>query len=142
MTEKTEQERDEFEIATVEETDRLTPGTWVIDADGDALCLVDTHMGFPQRMWMVKARKGRVSLLVDLPSATISASVASTGAARTRWGTATSAGRSSASCARSRSPTSRWLFSGQRQHITHESTERSSDDREDRRADRGSVAVG
>lgn len=70
MTEKTEQERDEFEIATVEETDRLTPGTWVIDADGDALCLVDTHMGFPQRMWMVKARKGRVSLLVDLPSAT------------------------------------------------------------------------
>lgn len=61
---------EEFRIATAEETDRLTPGTWVIDADGDALCLVDTHMGFPQRMWMVKAKKGRVGLVVNLPSAT------------------------------------------------------------------------
>lgn len=60
---------DEFTISSAEGTDRLTPGTWVIDADGHALCLVDTHMGFPQRMWMVKARKGMIGLHVDLSSA-------------------------------------------------------------------------
>lgn len=61
---------DEYEIATVEDTDRLEPGAWVIDADGDALCLVDTHLGFPQRMWMPKAKAGRVGLMVNLESAT------------------------------------------------------------------------
>lgn len=49
--------------------DRLAPGEWVIDADGDALCLVDTHLGWPQRMWMPKAKKGRVGLVVSLEHA-------------------------------------------------------------------------
>lgn len=60
---------DENVIEDVTGLDRLTPGEWVIDADGDALCLVDTHLGWPQRMWMPKAKKGCVGLVVSLESA-------------------------------------------------------------------------
>lgn len=34
------------------EAETLLPGQWVIDADGTNLCLVDTHLGWPQRMFM------------------------------------------------------------------------------------------
>lgn len=53
----------ELLIETVEGTDRLAPGTWVIDANGKELCLVNTHMGFAQRMWLVR---GRIGLMVHL----------------------------------------------------------------------------
>ncbi len=39
-------------VNTPEETDALPVGQWVIDAKGTKLCLVDTHMGWPQRMFM------------------------------------------------------------------------------------------
>lgn len=60
---------DENVIENVAGLNRLTPGEWVIDADGDALCLVDTHLGWPQRMWMPKAKKGTVGLVVSLEHA-------------------------------------------------------------------------
>jgi hypothetical protein len=50
-------------ISTPEEAGSLEPGQWVIDADGTARCLVDTHMGFPQRMWMSK--RGRSFAAID-----------------------------------------------------------------------------
>jgi len=56
-------------IEDVAGLDRIAPGEWVIDADGDALCLVDTYLGWPQRMWMPKAKKGRVGLVVSLEQA-------------------------------------------------------------------------
>nr|WP_278101128.1 hypothetical protein [Microbacterium proteolyticum] len=67
---------DENVIKTVEGLDALTPGEWVIDADGDALCLVDTYLGWPQRMWMPKAKKGRVGLVVSLGHATFPVALA------------------------------------------------------------------
>lgn len=60
---------DENVIEDVAGLDRLTPGEWVIDADGDALCLVDTHLGWPQRMWMPKAKKNTLGLVVSLEHA-------------------------------------------------------------------------
>lgn len=60
---------DENVIEDVAGLDRLTPGEWVIDADGDALCLVDTHLGWPQRMWMPKAKRGTLGLVVSLEHA-------------------------------------------------------------------------
>jgi hypothetical protein len=60
---------DENVIKSMEGLDALAPGEWVIDADGDALCLIDTHLGWPQRMWMPKAVKGRVGLVVSLEHA-------------------------------------------------------------------------
>lgn len=40
----------------------LSDGQWVQDADGTFLCLMDTHMGFPQRMAMVKGGRSLWSL--------------------------------------------------------------------------------
>jgi hypothetical protein len=40
----------ENEIATPAEAEVLPDGQWVLAADGKAWCLLDTHMGFPQRM--------------------------------------------------------------------------------------------
>jgi hypothetical protein len=37
--------------------ERYPDGQWVEDADGSFWCLVDTHMGFPQRMAMAKGGK-------------------------------------------------------------------------------------
>lgn len=42
----------EHTITTPEQVAELPVGQWVIDARGTKLCLVDTHMGWPQRMWM------------------------------------------------------------------------------------------
>ncbi|GGM77335.1 hypothetical protein GCM10012275_55010 [Longimycelium tulufanense] len=39
-------------IFTSAEVESLPVGQWVIDADGTPLCLVDTNVGWPQRMWM------------------------------------------------------------------------------------------
>jgi hypothetical protein len=61
---------DDNTIETIEDVDRLKPGEWVIDADGDPLCLVDTHLGWPQRMWMHKARKGFVGVCSAIERAT------------------------------------------------------------------------
>lgn len=39
-------------IENAEQTTALAPGQWVIALDGHSYCLVDTHVGAPQRMWM------------------------------------------------------------------------------------------
>ena len=39
-------------IATPAEAAVLALGQWVWDADGTPRCLVDTHIGWAQRMWM------------------------------------------------------------------------------------------
>lgn len=41
---------DENTITTPAEAAALQDGQWVVDADGKAWCMLDTHMGFPQRM--------------------------------------------------------------------------------------------
>lgn len=45
-------------ITTVEQMTDLQAGQWACTDDGDAYCLFDTHMGFPQRMWGSKAGGG------------------------------------------------------------------------------------
>ena len=40
------------EILTAEEASRLPAGQWVIDADGNAACLINTHFGRFQPMWL------------------------------------------------------------------------------------------
>ncbi|TDW31000.1 hypothetical protein [Cryobacterium psychrophilum] len=42
------------EVATTEDAKAQPDGQWVEDANGKAYCLIDTHMGFPQRMAMHK----------------------------------------------------------------------------------------
>lgn len=44
-------------ISTPEEAAELPVGQWVFDADGTPLCLVDTHLGWPQRMFMTSFAK-------------------------------------------------------------------------------------
>lgn len=39
-------------VTSAEEAANLPLGQWVLDPDGRGLCLVDTHIGWPQRMWM------------------------------------------------------------------------------------------
>ena len=39
-------------VATPEVAEALPPGQWVFDAHDNARCLVDTNVGWPQRMWM------------------------------------------------------------------------------------------
>lgn len=46
------QMNDKNTISTAEEAKELPFGQWVLDADDTKWCLVDTHMGFPQKMWM------------------------------------------------------------------------------------------
>lgn len=41
-------------VETVKAAEALPDGQWVQDATGKAYCLVNTHMGFPQRMAMHK----------------------------------------------------------------------------------------
>lgn len=67
---------DENVIEDIAGLDRLTPGEWVIDAEGDALCLADTHLGGPQRIGMPKAVKGRVGLVASLEHARIPVALA------------------------------------------------------------------
>jgi hypothetical protein len=38
------------EIKSAEEARELPDGTWVIDAEEHPWCMLDTHVGFPQRM--------------------------------------------------------------------------------------------
>ncbi len=45
-------------ITTIEQMADLPVGQWACTDDGDAYCLFDTHMGFPQRMWGSKADGG------------------------------------------------------------------------------------
>ena len=51
-------------IATPADVDQLTPGQWVWDANNQALCLVDTYVGWPQRMWMDR-RGGHFVVAID-----------------------------------------------------------------------------
>jgi hypothetical protein len=39
-------------ITNAEQAEKLPVGQWVTDANGIGLCLVDTNVGWPQRMWM------------------------------------------------------------------------------------------
>lgn len=50
-------------IVTAEQAEALPVGQWVIDADGTARCLVDTNVGWPQRMWMNEG--GTVNIAID-----------------------------------------------------------------------------
>lgn len=43
---------DAIVIATAAEAELLLIGQWVVDAGGTSRCLVNTHVGWPQRMWM------------------------------------------------------------------------------------------
>lgn len=45
-------------ITTTEQMTELPAGQWALTDDGKALCLFDTHMGFPQRMWGSKPDYG------------------------------------------------------------------------------------
>ena len=47
-----------YDIATIEQVKDLPPGQWVLTEKGEAFCIFDTHMGFPQRMWGYKAERG------------------------------------------------------------------------------------
>jgi hypothetical protein len=51
-------------IATPAEVEALPPGQWVWDANGTPLCLVDTYVGWPQRMWMDR-RGGHFVIAID-----------------------------------------------------------------------------
>jgi len=48
----------EHAINNVEEASLLPAGQWARDASGMAICLMETHMGFPQRMWGSKIDGG------------------------------------------------------------------------------------
>jgi hypothetical protein len=50
---------DKNEVQTAEAAKDLPDATWVFDSTDNPYCLIDTHMGFPQRMAM---RKGGRSL--------------------------------------------------------------------------------
>jgi hypothetical protein len=39
-------------ISTAEAAHDLPDGQWIVDAEGGSYCLIDTHLGFPQRMAM------------------------------------------------------------------------------------------
>lgn len=41
---------DKHTVHNAAEAEALPSGTWTVDAEGKAWCLIDTHMGFPQRM--------------------------------------------------------------------------------------------
>lgn len=45
-------------IETAEEADALPVGQWIVDAEGISRCLVDTNVGWPQRMWMSGGGRG------------------------------------------------------------------------------------
>jgi hypothetical protein len=55
-------ESDTFKIPTAEEAAALPAGTWVADAEGTFWCLVDTHLGGPQRMAMDKGGRSFIAL--------------------------------------------------------------------------------
>ena len=55
---------DEKTVVSADEAAKLPAGQWVADKGGTFWCLVDTHMGFPQRMAMSKGGRsycGQVS---------------------------------------------------------------------------------
>jgi hypothetical protein len=52
----------ENEVATAGDAALLDPGQWCADATGEFYCLVDTHLGFPQRMAMSKGGRGFTAL--------------------------------------------------------------------------------
>lgn len=58
-------------IAGPEEVEQLRPGQWAIDAEGRSICLADTHMGWPQRMWMLGYSDDhqRYGSFISIPSA-------------------------------------------------------------------------
>lgn len=59
---------DQNTILTPADAEKLTPGQWVFDANDTALCLVDTHMGWPQRMFMTRGGSSFTSIeSVDYP---------------------------------------------------------------------------
>ena len=51
-------------IRTMEAVRALPSGQWVQDADGKVACLMDTHVGFPQRMWGFKTDGGTKGRMV------------------------------------------------------------------------------
>ena len=46
------------QVTTSDEVAALPVGQLAITADGDVICLFDTHIGFPQRMWGRKPNGG------------------------------------------------------------------------------------
>jgi len=59
-------------ITTIDQMADLPAGQWALTDDGKALCLYDTHMGFPQRMWGSKldyGTKGAVYSFTSLEGA-------------------------------------------------------------------------
>lgn len=49
-------------IETAEQVTDLPVGQWVIAADGHTYCLVGTHLGWPQRMWMSPGGDGHTGI--------------------------------------------------------------------------------
>lgn len=59
----TDQNVDEaYKVWTADDARLLPPGQWCLDATGTVYCLVDTHLGFPQRMAMSKGGRGFTAL--------------------------------------------------------------------------------
>lgn len=54
-------------IASLSEVDALAPGQWVWAADDTVWCLVNTCVGWPQRMWMAHERRGLYVALDGIP---------------------------------------------------------------------------
>ena len=52
-----------YNITTTEQMNDLPAGQWVLTEGGQAFCVFDTHMGFPQRMWGYKASNGTRGLV-------------------------------------------------------------------------------
>lgn len=70
------------EIKTADEARELPDGTWVTDVDEHPWCILDTHMGFPQRM------AGYKRLLTNLDNLAYPLSLAAfQGDCDHRWGT-------------------------------------------------------
>lgn len=65
---------DDVMVNTAKEMASLEPGQWAVDADGDVVCLFETHMGAPQRMWGAKAdggTRGRATRFVSMDGASL-----------------------------------------------------------------------
>jgi hypothetical protein len=59
---------DDCMVFTEDEAYELPVGQWVIDANGTQRCLVDTHVGWPQRMFMSNGGSTYVGVhFVDYP---------------------------------------------------------------------------
>jgi len=53
---------DKNEVLTTEAAYALPDATWVFDSTDNPYCLINTHMGFPQRMAMAKGGRSLTAL--------------------------------------------------------------------------------